>query len=117
MAVAWPGSVNQLVYRNGYSQSPERNVATFQPQVGPPIQRRRSSISTDVVTCVGRGTPTEWAALEAFYRNTLHDGVDQFTRNDPLTGAANRLCIFTAAPKITSILVINVVWSLAFRMF
>lgn len=113
---SWPGTVNQFVYRSGFSLKPEPNKVSFAPEVGPPIERRRSGISTDLVKCGGRGTPTEWAALEAFYRTTLHDGADTFQRNHPLTGVANANVRFVDPPEITDVRATYVQWSLSFRI-
>lgn len=111
----WPGTVNQLTYRNGYQQTPERNVVTFQPEVGPPIERRRSSISTEIVSCSGRGTLTEFNNLMTFYRTTLKDGVDTFTRTHPLNGGTVT-CKFMEPPALTDRRATFVQWSLKFRV-
>lgn len=99
MPAAWPAAVNQFAYRAGYGEQAERNVVSFQPEVGPPIERRRSTVATDIITFEGRGTPAEWASLKSFYRVTLRDGVDTFTRNHPLTGQAGTFK-FTAPPRL-----------------
>lgn len=114
---AWPGTVNQFFYKSGYSQKPEANKVSFQPEVGPPIERRRSSLSTDLVQGSGRGTSTEFAALMTFWRTTLLDGSLTFTRNHPLTGVANTVCKFTDPPAITDVRATFVQFSLQMRVF
>lgn len=116
MAVAaWPGSVNQFVKRDGYGETPERNVVSFAPDVGPPIERKRSAISTTVLSGEGRGTRTEWDALVTFYKTTLNDGVDSFTRLHPDTGASIT-CRFTEPPKLTRRGALYCHYSLALRV-
>lgn len=114
---AWPGTVNQFFYKSGYSQKPEPNKVSFQPEVGPPIERRRSSISTDIVQGRGRGTVTEFNNLMTFFRTTLRDGADTFTRNHPLTGTAGVTCRFIEPPAITDVRATYVQWSLEMRVY
>jgi hypothetical protein len=83
----WP-AVNQVVLRASVSEKPERNVRSFQPEFGPPMEGRRTSVSTDVFAFTGRVTSNEWDTLMAWYRDTLKDGSLTFTRNHPRTAAA-----------------------------
>lgn len=70
---------------NGYSDVPEENVASFQPDTGQPILRRRTSISADVVSFTVDMTFTEYAIFRAFLRTTLKDGTLPFVRTRPNT--------------------------------
>lgn len=116
MAVAaWPGTVNQFMLRDPYSERMEDNKVSFQPDVGPPIERPRSSISQDIISGEGRGTLTEWTALKAFYRTTLADGSLTFTRTDPQTGSTIT-CRFTAAPALVRIGALYRHYTLSFRV-
>ena len=114
MTAAWPGTVNQYMRRNNYSEAPEANKASFQPEVGPPIERRRSSISTVLIVGEGRGTRTEWDNLVTFYRTTLLDGALPFTRTNPDTGGTIT-CVFTEPPKLISVGARYRHYSLSFR--
>lgn len=119
MASAWPGSVNQSVKRDSLRQQPERNVASFAPDVGPPIERPRSSIASDMISFESRGTRTEWVALMTFYRTTLADGSLPFTRNDPLAlldgVSTSREFTFTDAPRVVRLGTHFVHYQLAMR--
>ena len=99
MTAVWPVAVNAYALRDSYTEEPERNVLSFKPEVGPPKERRRSSVSTDMVSFTGKYTLVEWTALKTFYRDTLLDGVLPFTFTNPLTGVSATYK-FTAAPKL-----------------
>lgn len=103
MTAAWPGTVNQIVNQDSFNEAPERNVISFQPEVGPPIERRRTSISSNVFAFTQWYTSTEYDALVDFYRTTLLDGVLTFTRNHPRTGVSATFK-FTDVPKIVSLM-------------
>lgn len=103
MTAAWPGTVNQIVNPDSFSEAPEQNKASFQPEVGPPIERRRTSISSDVFAFTQWYTSAEYDDLVDFYRTTLIDGVLTFTRNHPRTGVSATFK-FTDVPKISSLL-------------
>lgn len=85
---AWPGSVNQLAYRDSFAEDQEHDKAVFQPEVGDPVERVRSSIARDILSWNGRGTLTEFDALKSFYRTDCKMGVLTVTRNDPLRGTS-----------------------------
>lgn len=97
----WPETVNLNIYEDGYSEAPEKNIASFQPEVGPPKERRRSSISSDVLTCTGQYTSDEWDNLMIFYRATLLDGTQPFSRLHPRTKAEEKFKFVGDPPKIS----------------
>lgn len=96
---SWPYDVNQLVSRRSYGERPERNVASWQPEVGPPSERRRSSVTSSQLQFSGRVTDAEWASLMTFYRTTLRDGALPFCRTQPLTGVTGKFK-FTEPPAL-----------------
>lgn len=100
---SWPGTVNQNVEQDGFAEAPERNVVSFQPEVGPPTERRRTSISTNVFSFTSQCTSAEYDAIVDFYRNTLLDGVLTFTRNHPRTGVSANFK-FTDVPKVSQVM-------------
>lgn len=100
MTAAWPNDVNQGVERDGYQEAPERNVAQFQVEVGGPKERPRMSIAMDAFSFGNWYTSAEWDSLLAFYRNTLSQGTQPFTREHPRT-KANAKFKWMAEPKIT----------------
>ena len=101
MSVAvWPASLPTLIPTDGYSDEVERNVISFQPEVGPPLERRRSSVSTNLVSYPVNVTLDEFETLKDFYRDDLKDGVLPFTRDDPITEVQTTYK-FAAPPKVT----------------
>lgn len=88
---AWPGTLPQEG-EGGVSGSPQSNVVSFQPDVGPSIDRRRASITSrtrDVK--LPMMTATQLATFKTFFHDTLFDGVLPFTWVDPITSAAARM--------------------------
>lgn len=82
----WPNTV-RMSGSSGVSGGPQTNVASFQPEVGPSIDRRRASsfVKTYGVT-LPLITAAEHAAFRNFFHNTLSDGVLPFVMRDPMTG-------------------------------
>lgn len=104
MVAAWPSNVSQYATINSYSEKPQRNVASFQPEFGPPKERRRSSISVDVLQFRTEMTFAAYDILLAFYRTDLNDGTLEFTRKHPRNLAgADQTFVFTAEPELTAI--------------
>lgn len=104
MTAAWPATVPQWHLHTSYSERPQRNVASFQPDSGIAIERRRSSVSTDDMAYDLALDSTQYDALLTFYRDTLKDGTLPFTRQHPRTGE-DITCKFTEAPALAAVLV------------
>lgn len=98
--VAWPAAVNQFVQTQSYGETPDTNVAQFQPEVGAPKLRRRMSISSDSFSFDVWMTGAEYAAWLAFYRTNLADGTLQFTRQHPRTLAIGTFIFTGSAPSM-----------------
>jgi hypothetical protein len=103
MTATWPEDIPQSVLSDGFSEEPERNVVTFAPEAGPPKERRRTSISTDLVSYPALLTFDQWQTLKAWWRDDLMDGVLPFTRTDPLT-AETKTFKFIDPPRPTSVM-------------
>lgn len=101
---AWPSSVPQDALLSSYGERPQRNVASFQPDTGIAIERRRSSVSTDDITFEQILVEAEWEDLLAFYRDDLKDGTLTFTRSHPRTGDAGVTFKFVEAPAFAGTL-------------
>lgn len=99
---AWPVDVPQDASVSGYGESPSRNVASFAPDVGPPIDRRRSSVATSEISCSFIFDDDQTNSLMAFYRDTIKDGTLPFTRTHPRTGDG-AVMKFKDAPKISAL--------------
>jgi hypothetical protein len=97
----WPSTVNQNVMQQGYSETPERNVISFKPEVGRPILRRRTSLSQVLSTWTMWLSSAEWDTLLTFFQTTLSDGVTPFMFDSPRTGTTDTY-LFEDVPKIVS---------------
>lgn len=102
MTAAWPSTISQNALQSGYTEQPQRNVVTFEPEAGIAMERRRSSVSTDAITFPAVLSSAEWAALLTFYRDTLKDGTLPFTRLHPRTNETETFK-FTEAPAIAAV--------------
>lgn len=99
---AWPAAVPTECSVGGYSEQSIRNVASFQPDVGPSIDRRRSSVASTDVDFSTMLTTAELTDLLDWYRDTLLDGVLPFTRAHPRT-LTTVVMRFKSAPRITAL--------------
>lgn len=101
MTAVWPSSVTQYADPSSLTEKPERNAVEFAPEVGPPMSRRRTSLSSDLLTF---STPVvsqdQYDDLIDFYRNDVKDGVLPFTRKHPrnVDGPSKRFR-FAAEPQ------------------
>jgi hypothetical protein len=82
----------------GYAEQSESNQATFQPETGAPILRRRMSISNDLVTFTARMSSNDFDDLIYFYENAIQDGTLQFTMPHPRTGTSATWAWVTGQP-------------------
>lgn len=101
MTVAWPGTVPQYAMVSGYQERPERNVVEFRPETGPPLTRRRTSVSSDIISFETLMTLDEYDDLLEFYRYDLKDGSLTFKRKHPrnILGA-DKTFKFIAEPEM-----------------
>jgi hypothetical protein len=85
MTAAWPGTIPQkpLV---GFAEQRQRNVASFNPDVGEPKVRRRSTAVT--INCNAQFIMTDLQLVDfiTFFETTLSDGTLPFTWAHPRTG-------------------------------
>lgn len=83
---SWPADLPQNILAQGYKGELPNNLLRTSMDVGPAQVRRRGTVATQPVTGNILVTPTELAALIAFYETTLLDGSLRFRWVDPLTG-------------------------------
>lgn len=101
MVVSWPSWIRFAIDPNSYGESPEQNRVEFQPEVGPPKRRRRTSLSQTVIAM-----ETVWLTAQevddvtAFYRGTLTEGIDSFTATHPRTNTPGTW-EFVDGPKVS----------------
>ncbi|HEX5232244.1 MAG TPA: hypothetical protein VFW56_08400 [Bradyrhizobium sp.] len=82
---AFPSYIDvfEAALQSGYGSQPESNQVAFQPQTGPAILRRRTSLSQDLETFTLRLTSTQYEQVKKFYRYTVQDGTLPFTMEHP----------------------------------
>lgn len=98
MAQAWPSGVPEWALAGSLSERVEVNVAEFQPEVGPPVRRRRTSVPTTLLSFEQVLTPAQYATLYSWYTSTLKDGSLSFNLTHPRTGTATE-CVFVSPPE------------------
>ena len=99
---AWPPTVPEFVLLAGYSETPVSNWAEFQPEVGPPKRRRRSSISMSILACGIHATDVQLETFLTWYAGDLADGSLEFQREHPRTLETN-VFLFQTQPVVTPI--------------
>ncbi|MFG1221721.1 hypothetical protein [Xanthobacter wiegelii] len=60
----------------------------FQPDVGPPIVRRRGTVTTYIATGIFRMTNEQIADFMVFHKEELKGGARRFSWAHPVSGAA-----------------------------
>jgi hypothetical protein len=80
----WPSTLPQCPIMN-FSEQRQRNVVAFEPDVGPPKMRRRSTAVAVLTSMTFRMSTTQLAAFNTFYETTLSDGVLPFDWAHPVT--------------------------------
>lgn len=83
----WPATLPQKPFANKWTGSPQRNKASFQPEIGPSIDRRRGSSFTHVFQAGFDFTSNAMVAtFIAWFEDDLYDGTLPFEWDDPLDG-------------------------------
>jgi hypothetical protein len=83
---AYPISLPQSWLSGALTVTPQPMAATFEPEVGAPMSRRRST--AELATYSGRvsGTQTQAVEMMRFYQRTCAGGSLSFTNPDGFTG-------------------------------
>jgi len=97
---AWPSTLPQCPILTGWDETPQTNVATFSPEVGPPKYRRRSTAKAWLSDTTWRMTSAQVATFKTFYETTIADGSLPFTWAHPITKVTYNWCFTKQAPKI-----------------
>lgn len=98
----WPGSLPSMPRNGSFSMSPEDNVATWQPDAGRPLRRRRYTARRYLYGATVDLDEAQRDALIDFYTIMCQDGSLTFTMQDWVTGL---VCTFSwiGAPEISHI--------------
>jgi len=87
MVATWPLVNRKSPDAAQYTESPQSNRISFEPEVGPTIDRRRGTAAATALSMQFTGiTDDERQTFEDWYRDTLFDGVLPFVWVDPIRG-------------------------------
>ncbi len=113
----WPATIPQKPGAGKWQGGPQNNVVTFQPDVGEPIQRRRSSAIAHVyrATFVGL-SGSELSTFKTWFEGTLYDGTLAFDWVDPIYGGTASWRIVADDPPYTVVDVGPDIYDLSMQM-
>lgn len=81
----WPASLRQQPRRESWVGGPQDTRASFKPDVGPPIQRRRVTGDAEIYEAVfSQLTGAMRTAFKAFYATDLAGGTAKYCWRDPV---------------------------------
>ncbi len=81
----WPSSI-QLRPSVRYSGGPMDNRGSFQPEIGEPVERPRTTANPELFEVAFEDlSVTDFAVFKAFFRDDLANGSNRFIWRDPLT--------------------------------
>jgi len=83
-AALWPSTLPQCPSMP-LSETPQPNVVSFKPEVGPPKKRRRSTAKGVLTECTFRMNNSQVLTFDTFYSTTLADGSLPFQWAHPRT--------------------------------
>ena len=82
-AIPWPPDLPQCFLRSSYAIAPKDNVLREPMEVGPPKQRRRSTVQVVEVRASMWMTGSQRRNFMVFYRKVLQEGTVAFALDDP----------------------------------
>lgn len=101
MAIAWPGTLQQLLNQQDFALSPMDTAIRTEMDYGPKKVRRRFTDAVVPLNCSIDLPMSLYDTLDNFYRNTLGGGVERFDFIHPITQVLTSTR-FTAPPSYTS---------------
>ncbi len=91
MTASWPETLPAQADRHAYQEVPQPAAVRFDPENGPPIARRRSTVQLSTATFAFVLTAAQVETFESFVKDELAGGVLSFTivhpRRDTLVTA------------------------------
>ncbi|MFG1247612.1 hypothetical protein [Xanthobacter flavus] len=88
--VDWPAPLPCQPEQGTWQETPNPNTVSFEPEVGPTIDRRRSTVFSLASSCTFMFTKAEYAVFLAWYRDDLKSGTLPFSFDHPVTGVPSR---------------------------
>lgn len=83
----WPASLPQAPLVDQWAGGPQRNKVGFQPEIGPPIVRRRGTSSVEIWEgTFPPFTAAQLTAFRTFFEDDLYEGTLAFNWTDPIKG-------------------------------
>lgn len=98
----WPTSLPCYPVDGTFTETPQRNVARFQPEIGPSMTRRRSTANGSLASLTWKMNKAELAIFMTFYETELKDGSLSFSMKHPITDYSHSWS-FESEPEISSI--------------
>ncbi|OWJ73879.1 hypothetical protein, partial [Haematobacter missouriensis] len=95
----WPFEVPDCIMPLSVEGGLQDNRVSFEPEVGPPVERPRSSWAPEVYSLDMRlMTVAQFVAFETWYRTTLRYGVLPFEFSHPITRKRSAWKIVKGSP-------------------
>lgn len=88
--VDWPSTLPCQPEQGTWQEAPSPSLASFVPEVGPTIDRRRGTVFTMASGGTFVFTKAEYLVFLAWYRDDLKAGAMPFNFDHPLTGVPAR---------------------------
>ena len=98
--VAAGGNLPALFLSGTVTETPENNVIGFQPAVGPPKYRRRSTASGEEVVGSLFCNSTQRSQIQDFYKSACLDGSLSFIWTDPVLSTVETM-YWVEPPRFT----------------
>lgn len=98
LVLTWPSGLPLSPQNGQWTETPQRNIASFQPEVGPPKYRRRNTANGTRAQAVFMMSSAQVVIFDAFYGSALVDGTLPFTWAHPITGVVYSW-IFESEPE------------------
>jgi len=117
MAVAWPPFVSDQAAANGTSGGLQDNLVSFSPEIGPPLQRSRTSIAPEIwdITLVPQNVG-QYQTFVDWFRNDIANGALAFDFPHPATRQAGEWRIMPANPPFRVVPVDGLKYSISFQI-
>lgn len=84
MTASWPSDIPKQPLQGQWGYTPQSNKVSFQPEIGPSIDRRRGTSAGKNWTATFSMSRAQVSIFEAFFETTLASGVLPFNMNHPL---------------------------------